>query len=237
MAGGKGTRLRPFTAILPKPLVPIGDISILEMVLRQLKYYGFTRVVVAVGHKAELIMAVIGDGNKFGLQVTYHLESQPLGTMGALASIDSLEENFLVMNGDICTNLNFRDFYRDHTRCRAMATVATYARREKIELGVLTLNPDGGKIIGFREKPTYDFLVSMGVNAFHRSVLDLIPKNTFFGFDDLMLKMLAEKIEIRPYLFNGHWHDVGRPDDYDKMLADFEKNPAVYLPDWPTPNC
>lgn len=231
MAGGKGTRLRPFTAILPKPLVPIGEISILEMVLRQLRFYGFKNIIIAVGHKAELIMAVIGNGSRFGLDITYHYEEKSLGTIGALAYLNSLEDNFLVMNGDICTNLNFRKFLETHIKSNAAATVATYARREKIELGVLNVDESGRRIVGFQEKPTYDFLVSMGVNAFNRSIIDLIPKEKTFGFDDLMRKMLEMKIEIFSYRFDGLWHDIGRVDDYEKMLQDFNANSKVYLPE------
>lgn len=111
MAGGKGTRLRPFTAVLPKPLVPIGDLSILEIVLRQLKHYGFKEIIISVGHKAELIMAVVGEGHRFGLKVRYYLEDKPLGTVGALARMENLDDNFLVMNGDICTDLNFMSLF------------------------------------------------------------------------------------------------------------------------------
>jgi len=231
MAGGKGTRLRPFTAVLPKPLVPIGDIAVIEMVLRQLRYFGFRDIRISVGHKAELIMAVLGDGGRFGLKVTYHHEDSPLGTIGSLSQMPGLEENFLVMNGDICTNLRFNDIYDDHVRHGAMATIGTFQRREQIELGVMDLGEDGEHIVGFREKPTYDFFVSMGVNVFHRSVIDLIPKGTFFGFDSLMHKMLTNQTPIRSYPFKGRWLDIGRPDDYDKIYEEFQKSPSDYLPD------
>jgi NDP-sugar pyrophosphorylase family protein len=231
MAGGKGSRLRPFTAILPKPLVPIGEISILEMVLRQLQYYGFRKIIITVGHKAELIMAVVGDGGRFGLDISYHYEEKPLGTMGALAYLDGLEDNFLVMNGDICTNMDFSKFYNDHIRGGAKATIGTYARCEKMELGVLTVDETGQKIVGFKEKPTYDFLVSMGVNALNKSIVELIPKGELFGFDDLMNKMLEKKIDVRSYQFDGLWHDIGMPEDYERMLQDFKGDPAAYLPE------
>ena len=128
MAGGKGTRLKPYTAVIPKPLVPVGDMSIIEMVLRQLRGCGFERVKVSVGHKAELLMAIIGNGKKFGLEVDYHQEDKPLGTLGALAEMKGLEDNFLVMNGDICTNLNFREFYQAHVQSGAIAACWTWTR-------------------------------------------------------------------------------------------------------------
>jgi NDP-mannose synthase len=231
MAGGKGTRLRPYTAVIPKPLVPVGDMSIIEMVLRQLRASGFERVKVSVGHKAELLMAIIGDGKKFGLKVDYHQEEKPLGTLGALAEMQDLEDNFLVMNGDICTNLRFSEIYEAHVKSGAIATIGTYRRMEKIELGVLDVDDSGKRVVGFREKPVYDFLVSMGVNAFSRKILDLIPRGEFFGFDSLMYKMLEQKLHIQSYRFGGYWMDIGRPDDYDRFLDEFEKNRSAYLPE------
>lgn len=231
MAGGAGTRLRPFTAVFPKPLVPIGDTSIMEMVLRQLRYYGFDQVKISVGYKAELIMAVVGDGRRFGLTVDYHQEDAPLGTVGALAEMDGLEDNFLVMNGDICTSMNFRDVYEGHVASGAHATIGTYRRREKIQLGVLELDAEHDFLTGFREKPEYEFFVSMGVNAFHRSVVELIPRRQFFGFDMLLLKMLENSIPVRAHHFSGRWLDVGRPDDYEKMCVEFQENPREYLPE------
>lgn len=231
MAGGRGTRLRPFTAILPKPLVPIGDICILEMVLRQLRYYGFNRVILCVGHKAELIMAVIGDGRRFGLSVSYHRESEPLGTIGAVADMEDLDDNFLVMNGDVCTNLDFGKMLQAHICGGSVATIGTCFRREHLELGVLEANTDGTQVIGFVEKPTYDFLVSMGVNAFHRQIKDMIPRGKYFGFDMLMREMLNRKVPIRTHTHTGSWLDIGRPDDYNKMVEEFSKNPETYLPE------
>lgn len=231
MAGGKGTRLRPFTNILPKPLVPIGEMSILELVLRQLKSCGFEEIVIAVGHKADLIMAVIGDGSRMGLKIRYHMEEQPLGTLGALATIEDLDENFLVMNGDICTNLDFSQLYQAHVDSGEMVSVSTFPRRERIELGVLQLNDDMDRVCGFEEKPVHNFYVSMGVNAFHRTVLDIIPQKVFFGFDHLMESLLEQSIAIHAYRFHGVWHDIGRPDDYQRVLDEFEKTPSIYLPE------
>lgn len=231
MAGGKGTRLRPYTAVLPKPLVPIGETSIIEMVLRQLRLCGFERIKISVGYKAELIMAVVGNGKRFNMEVEYHKEDAPRGTAGALAEIEGLEENFLVMNGDICTNMNFKELYDDHVASGVQATVGTFRRREKVELGVLELDESGRFVDGFKEKPEYDFSVAMGVNALNRSVVNLVPQGEFFGFDMLLLKLLELKIPVRSYHFSGRWLDVGRPDDYDRMCVEFQENPGVYLPD------
>lgn len=230
MVGGKGTRLRPFTHILPKPLVPVGESSILELVLRQLKFYGFEEAILSVGHKAELIMAVVGDGKRFGLKISYHQEAAPQGTIGALSAIDGLDENFLVMNGDICTNLDYSALLKAHIASGAIATISTYRRLEKIELGVLSLDGATDRIVGFAEKPVHDLLVSMGVNAFRRSIRDFIPPDTYFGFDHLMAALLKAGADARSRLFEGTWHDIGRPDDYERMLEDFEARPNHYLP-------
>lgn len=236
MAGGKGTRLRPITAVLPKPLVPIGEISVLEMVLRQLRRYGFHEVILCVGHKAELIMAVVGDGVE-GLRVRYHVEEQPLGTMGALAELDGLEESFLVMNGDTCTDLDFRVLLEHHRAHGGPATFATTRRREKIELGVLELDENRRMLTGFREKPTYDFWVAMGVNALDRRVLELIPRGELFGFDDLTNEMLAREWPVEVFPFKGFWLDIGRIDDYERMVDEFPRLRSRLLPDLegPTP--
>lgn len=230
MAGGKGTRLRPFTHVLPKPLVPIGERSILERVLEQLVTCGFTEVIIAVGYKRELIMAVIGDGSRYGLKVRYQVEEKPLGTIGALAGITDLDDSFLVMNGDICTDLHFGEFLQDHVASGARASVGTYARREKIELGVLTLDEGADTIVGFTEKPTYDFHVSIGVNAFQRSILELVPTDTFFGFDHLMYRMLEDGITIRSHRVQGLWQDIGRLDDYEHMSELLRNDPDLLRP-------
>jgi NDP-mannose synthase len=230
MAGGKGTRLRPFTSILPKPLVPIGDLSIVELILKQLKYYGFKEVIMSVGYKAEIIMAVLGNGSKYGLKIRYHIEEKPLGTVGVLPQIRGLDDNFIVMNGDICTNLNFMRIYINHLKCGYKATIGSYVREEKLELGVLEVDNSNKKIVGFSEKPINKFIISMGINVFNKSIIDLIPNGKFFGFDDLMYKMIKENVDIKHFLFDGLWYDIGRPDDYERMLKSFKNNLEAYLP-------
>lgn len=231
MAGGKGRRLRPITAVLPKPLVPIGEISVLEMVLRQLRFYGFDQVILCVGHKAELVMAVVGDGRRYGLDIRFYTEERPLGTVGALAHLRGLEDNFLVMNGDICTDLDFGSLLEWHRSHGCQASVSAYSRREKLELGVLELDSDQERLVGFREKPDFEFWVAMGVNAFSREALDLIPHGEVFGFDGLMAAMLASRREIRVFPYDGFWLDIGRPDDYERILDEFPRRRAALLPD------
>jgi NDP-mannose synthase len=228
MCGGAGTRLRPYTAVLPKPLVPVGEMSIIEIVLRQLKLQGFDHVIVSVGHKAELIMAVIGDGKRLGLDIRHHREYEPLGTVGALAEMDGLEDSFLVLNGDVCTTLSFAKVCAHHQQSGALATIATYRRDEKLELGVMDIQD--GRIVAFREKPVYSFHVSTGINVYRKEVLSYIPKGRPFGFDELMRALIADKADVRPYLFDEFWLDIGRPEDYSRVVDLFAADPDFFFP-------
>ncbi len=222
LAGGKGTRLLPYTTTIPKPLVPVGDMAIMEIVVRQLKRCGVDRITVAVNHQAQLIKAYFEDGGRWGVAVDYSMENEPLGTMGPLRLIQDLPEHFLVMNGDILTDVDYADLYQSHIRSEAIATVATYERDVKIDFGVLGY--DGGEclITNFVEKPIEHFCVSMGIYMFSREILECIPERLHFGFDDLMLKLIAERRNVRAYPFGGYWLDIGRPDDYDRANRECE---------------
>jgi NDP-sugar pyrophosphorylase family protein len=222
LAGGKGVRLRPYTTRLPKPLVPIGDEhSILEIVLSQLTRCGFERVTLAIGHLGYLIRSYFGDGSRWGVAIDYSLpEEVPLGTMGPVLQIlDRLPENFLVMNGDVLTDLDYADLMRQHRESAAPLTVASYQRQAQIEYGVLTTRD--GQVVDFTEKPTIDYRVSMGIYACRKSTLAGYTPGLPFGFDELMLDMLARSTPPQVYAFDGYWFDIGRPDDYDRVNAEF----------------
>jgi NDP-sugar pyrophosphorylase family protein len=219
LAGGKGTRLKPYTISLPKPLVPVGDMPILEIIVWQLKKFGFDHITITVNHFADMIQAFFGDGKKWDIKIDYSLEEIPLSTMGPLSLINDLPENFLVMNGDILTDLDFDKFYTGHLERGNNFTIGAYKRIEKVEYGVLHPN-EKSELIKFEEKPLNEYLVSMGIYMIHRDNLDFIPRNTFFGFDHLMNTLLQSgKL---PYIFeyNGYWLDIGRPDDYEKAISD-----------------
>lgn len=222
LAGGKGVRLRPYTTLIPKPIVPIGDAySILEIVLRQLAEQGFERAILAIGHFGQLIRAFVGDGSQWGIEVEYLQEDEPLGTMGpARMVLDDRPEHFLVMNGDILTDLDYGALLEQHVRRRAALTVATYRRRQHVDFGVLDVHED--EVIGFREKPSYDYSVSMGVYAVSRQALQGYPQGSSFGFDDLVLDLLRRGERAMSYPFDGYWLDIGRPDDYDRANEEFE---------------
>lgn len=230
LAGGKGTRLAPYTKILPKPLMPVGEMPILEVIVRQLARAGVAEVVLTVGHLAELLRAFFGDGSHFGLKIRYSYEDQPLGTAGPLALVDGLNETFLVMNGDVLTDLNIRDLIRYHREMGASATIAMHQRKVKIDLGVILC--DGGtRVVGYIEKPTYDYQVSMGVYVFEPRVLDFIPRGKYLDFPNLVHKLLGEGEKVVGYLFDGYWQDLGRPDDYEQATVDFNNLREKFLPE------
>ena len=230
LAGGKGARLAPYTKILPKPLMPIGDMPILEVLLQQLKHAGITDIVITVGHLAALMRTYFLDGREFGLNITYSYEDTPLGTAGPLALVPGLDKTFFVMNGDVLTTLNFRELLKFHKSQKAAATIAAHQRTVKIDFGVLLHDKDSLELKGYLEKPSYDYEVSMGIYVFEPSALDHIPKNRYLDFPDLVLKMISagEKVAIYPYA--GYWQDLGRADDYENATREFNSMRDQFLP-------
>ena len=221
LAGGKGKRLRPYTVVLPKPLMPIGEYPILEVIIRQLAIQGFTHITLAVNHQAELIKAFFGDGSKWGISIVYSLENQPLGTMGPLKLITDLPDHFLVMNGDILTDLVYADFYDKHVQSGSIFTISSHVREEMIDYGVLETKE--GQLTGFKEKPKNTYEVSMGIYMLSKTVLPFIPDNTPYGFDQLMLALLDKKEPVAVNSFTGLWLDIGRPDDYVEAIEQFDQ--------------
>ncbi|MDJ0344970.1 sugar phosphate nucleotidyltransferase [Streptomyces sp. H10-C2] len=229
LAGGKGVRLRPYTTALPKPLVPIGDQhAILEIVMRQLASAGFTTCTIAIGHLGHIIRAYVGNGSQWGMRVGYSTEDSPLGTMGPLLTmLDRLPDHFLVMNGDILTDLDFGAVLRHHATTDGPLTIATYARKVKIDFGVLTTND--GHVVAFTEKPSIDYRVSMGVYGLSRSTLAGYTPGLPLGFDELVLDLLNANTPPNAYDFDGYWLDIGRPDDYDRANAEFTTHRGLLL--------
>lgn len=230
LAGGKGVRLRPYTTAIPKPLVPIGDENcILDIVLQQLAARGFTGITLAIGHFGHLIRSFVGGGSRWGLAVDYVDEDQPLGTIGPLLPVlDRLPDHFLVMNGDVLTDLAFDDLLSGHVASGAGLTVATFARKVHIDFGVLDISE--GQVAAFREKPTLPFRVSMGVYGVSRETLRPYTPGRPFGFDELVLDLLDRGTPPRTYPFDGYWLDIGRPEDYDRANLDFEVLRSAFLP-------
>jgi NDP-mannose synthase len=230
LAGGKGTRLRPYTVVLPKPLMPIGEYPILEVIVRQLARSGFSRITLAVNHQAELIKAFFEDGLKWKVKIDYSLEDQPLGTMGPLKLIGDLPEHFLVMNGDTLTDMDFAAFHERHAKSGDLFTISSAVRDHLVDFGVLEPSKDG-HLSGFKEKPRLSYEVSMGVYMCSRAVLERIPSGRPYGFDHLMLDLIRDGKPARLVRHQGYWLDIGRPDDYAQAIDDFERLRPVLLGD------
>jgi NDP-sugar pyrophosphorylase family protein len=224
LAGGLGTRLRPFTLTIPKPLVPIGSRPVLDIVVTSLAASGFAHITLAISAHTRLIRAFFGTGDEWSVRIDYSIEERPLSTMGPLKLIDDLPENFLVMNGDVLTDLDLSAFFERHVTDQRLFTIASHPRHQRIDYGVL--HTRGGELIGFEEKPSVPFEVSMGVYALNRRALSFIPDGVAFGFDDLMRTLIAKKQQVSVEMHCGYWMDIGRPDDYETAVADHEAQQA-----------
>lgn len=229
LAGGKGTRLKPYTVVFPKPLVPLGDRPILEVIICQLARCGVERITVSTGHLAELIEAYFGDGSRWNVRIEYVREDVALNTAGALKLVDHCDENFLVVNGDILTTLDYDALFRRHCSMQVMATVATRVRETMIDFGVVETNADG-LLIGYREKPVYTFPVSMGVYVLNRRCQDLIAEGESLGMPDLLLRLVKSGQRVFCYRSDAYWLDIGRLDDYEQAQREFESKKSLLLP-------
>jgi NDP-sugar pyrophosphorylase family protein len=227
LAGGRGTRLRPYTLTLPKPLVPLVDTPIVEIVIRKLANAGYQSATLAINHMGELIQAYFGGGERWGLELRYSLENEPLGTIAPLRLIDGLPDNFLVINADVLCDLDLSRFLADHVASGAIFTIGATSRDQVLDYGVLGV--EGERLVSFREKPKLSELVSMGIYAVNRRVLDYIPRAGPFGFDQLMLKLIetGESVDVKRH--DGYWLDIGRPDDYERATVEFEKDRKRFL--------
>jgi NDP-sugar pyrophosphorylase family protein len=230
LAGGKGTRLRPYTVVLPKPLMPVGEYPILEVIVRQLVSFGFDHITMAVNHQADLIKAFFGAGEKWKVRIDYSLETQALSTIAPLCLVPDLPQDFLLLNGDVLTDLDLSSFYAEHVESGALFTVAAAERIQTIDYGVLRV--DGSSMLSeFDEKPSVRYLVSMGVYAVSRNVLAHVPTGQPYGFDHLMRAMLAQNEPVHVRRYHGYWLDIGRPDDYMRAIEEFDAMRSALLPD------
>jgi NDP-mannose synthase len=227
LAGGRGTRLAPYTLVFPKPLMPLGETPILEVLLQQLVRDGFEHVTLAVGYLAELIESYFGDGSRLGLHIEYSREDGPLGTAGPLRLVPRTDAPFLAMNGDILSTLDYGRFLDDHVESGAAASIATYLRTHTIDFGVV--ETEGDRLVGYREKPTSEFRVSMGVNAISPRALELIPSDRPFDIPDLMRALVAEGEYVRVAPFEGYWLDIGRHDDFAAAQEEFAAHRDLFL--------
>lgn len=227
LAGGQGTRLRPYTTVLPKPLLPIGGRPVLEMIIRKLADCGFRRIDLCVGHLGHLIKAYFAEGTNLPepIELRYHWEEEPLGTAGALRQIGDLDETFLAMNGDILTSLDYRKLMQFHDERNASLTIAAQRKTVRVDLGVI--ESEGGVVARYVEKPTFDFQVSMGVYVYDPSVVSQIPDDRF-EFPDLVHQLLAAGEKVGIYPFDGEWFDIGTQEEYERAVAHFESEPQRF---------
>ena len=234
LAGGKGTRLRPYTTVLPKPLMPVGDYPILEIILRQLRGAGVSEVILAVGYMSQLFEAFFQDGSRYGLRIVYSFEEQPLGTAGPLAlALQRLNDDVLVMNGDLLTSLNYRRLFEYHKQHGAAATIGLYQREAKIDFGVIERDTDH-RLIRYVEKPTYHFDVSMGVNVLHRdAIAPYLTPGKHLDLPDLMRSLVRDGHPVYCYQEPCCWLDIGRVEDYQVATEIFEARRAEFLPGEP----
>ena len=234
LAGGRGSRLAPYTTVIPKPLLPVGDRAILEIVLAQLRAAGIDEVIIAVGHLAHLVQAVLGDGSRHGLRIRYHLEDEPLGTAGALAVLGGLDDTFLMMNGDVLTDLDYRKLLAAHREAGNAMTIATHERDVATDYGVLHTDARVGAtqaVVAYEEKPQLHYRVSMGVYALEPRAIAHVPRGIAFDVPDLVQALLGASDPVGSYPHNGYWLDIGRHDDYERAQREADDVLPRLLPE------
>jgi NDP-sugar pyrophosphorylase family protein len=228
LAGGKGTRLRPYTTVLPKPLMPIGDMPVVEVIIRQLRNAGFKRLVMAVAYLPDLFRALLGNGDRLGGAVEFVQESKPLGTAGAMGLVSGLDSDFMLINGDTLTTLDYTAFMKHHRDNGAMATIACHTRQNPVDYGVLEVDA-AQNLTRYVEKPVHSYLVSMGINAFRPEVLRYVRPQEYLDIPQLMHRLIEAGEKVQCYATDSFWLDIGRPADYEKALEIFEERRAEFL--------
>jgi NDP-sugar pyrophosphorylase family protein len=225
LAGGQGRRLAPYTSVLPKPLMPVGDQAIVEILIEQLAQHGIRRITLCVGHLSHLIEAVLDGNNRGDVIIDYVREPEPLGTAGPLRLVEGLTDTFLMMNGDLLTDLDYGALIAFHRRAGNVVTIATCERKTIIDYGVLhveTTEAGIPRVTRYDEKPELSLTVSMGIYVMEPAVLDYIPPGHYFDFPTLVQKLLRVGEPVDAYPFDGFWLDIGRRDDYEQALEAWE---------------
>jgi len=223
LAGGEGTRLHPYTTVFPKPLMPVGGKPILEIVIRQLKSHGIDEIIMTVGYLAELIMSFFGDGQRFGVNIEYCREDSPMGTAGALTLLaDEIKESFLMMNGDILTTLDYSDLVSYHLKSGSIATLALTSREAQLDFGIIQLG-ESNNVIEYTEKPTSNYLVSMGINVLEPKVLEYLKPKEVVDFPSMVKRLLSSGETVKGYLSRDYWLDIGRQEDYERANREIKE--------------
>lgn len=229
LAGGMGTRLRPYTTVLPKPLLPVGDRPILELIIHQLASCGFDRVDLCVGHLGQLIHAYLMESAAVpeGMEIAFHWEDEPMGTAGALRQLDLDDEPFLVMNGDILTTLDYGELMVFHAQQGAALSVATHSKDVRMELGVV--EGEDTSITGYIEKPTLHYEVSMGIYIYSPPAVEQIPRS-YFDFPDVVNALIGTGGRVAKYRFSGAWFDIGTISEHELAVAAYNEDPGQFDP-------
>jgi NDP-sugar pyrophosphorylase family protein len=222
MAGGEGARMRPFTYAIPKPLLPIGRKPIAQLIIERLHACGITDIIMSLNYGSDLIRAYFQDGSQFGVKVEYFVEPERLGTAGSLAYPERLREgDFLVTNGDILTDLNYREFLEGHKRDGAAMTVATRSDQLPVPYGVITL--EGERVLGVEEKPVFNYHFNAGIYAVSPQAVGLVPKGKRFDMTDLINSAAEAGLRVRSHALTGLWFDLARVNDFEKAVAELER--------------
>ena len=243
LAGGRGTRLAPFTSVLPKPLMPIGERAILELVVERLESCGIVDITLCVGYLSHLIRAVLESRDNDRVQIRYVLEQYPMGTAGPLRLVEGLDDTFVVMNGDVLKDLDYSGLLAYHASQQNVVTIATHARSIKIDYGVVRFDDDGNgngngegrktahqRVTGYVEKPEYVSPVSMGIYVFEPSVFDYIAPDEPSDFPDLVQALLRAEQPVGAYFHDGMWFDIGRQDDYTQAVEAWARAAELLTP-------
>ncbi len=229
LAGGKGTRLAPYTTVFPKPLMPIDGMPILEVIVQQLAHFQIKEMIFTVSQQSEpLLSAYFGDGRRYGVKIAYSREEKPLGTAGPLSLLSDLPDTFLVMNGDILTTLNYRRLIEYHRRKKGVVTIAMSRKKIALELGVMECDRDS-QLRRYAEKPVLTYSVSMGIYVFEKRVLQAIPSRRYLDFPELIQKLLKRGERILCYPSRDFWLDIGRHEDYEKAQQTFQEMRKIIL--------
>tara|TARA_Y200000002_G_scaffold317178_1_gene275733 strand:- start:187 stop:906 length:720 start_codon:yes stop_codon:yes gene_type:complete len=230
LVGGKGTRLKPYTTVIPKPLLPVGDKPILELIIEQLRLADIDEVILAVGHMSHLFESFFKKGERHGLKISYSFEEKALGTAGAIAnSIERLGDDFLVMNGDLLTTLNYKKLISFHKKNKSAGTIATFNRKVQMDFGVIEFDKKG-RLISLEEKPTYSYNFGMGVNVLNSNKASkYLSKDKFLDMPDLMTNMEKEGEDVFCYQEDCFWLDMGRPEDYERANEEYESRKQDFL--------
>jgi NDP-sugar pyrophosphorylase family protein len=231
LAGGRGARLAPYTTVIPKPLLPVGDMPILEVVVRQLAHAGIDHITLTLGYMSEYFRAFLTHHKSLGrlVKIDFVEEEKPTGTAGSLSSVPGLDGTFLVMNGDILTTLNYRELLATHAAGGAWLTIAAHRKLVKIDLGVLETDASGA-VTNYIEKPTMDYAVSMGIYVYEPQVLQFIASGQYLDFPELVLRLLRAGKKVAIYRNDASWLDLGRPEDFQRATDLFAERCQEFLP-------